>query len=236
MRKPMWLAALPLAFGLSAHAQVDIGTVKVPGGCYAMGSETGEKHERPVHQACVKDFEIGRTEVTQGQWKALMGSNPSRFAASDAHPVEMVSWNEAQEFLRRLNATNTGNWRLPTEAEWEYACRSGGKDETYAGTSNPAELSQIAWYNKDEAGNTTHPVATKRANGLGIHDMSGNVWEWTSDRFVTPYGSGVAEAKYVTRGGSWDGKVNYVRCALRNRYDADRRDPRIGLRVVRDPR
>ena len=230
------LAALLLAGAAGAQAQhpVVIDMVRVPGGCYPMGSETGEKHERPVHQECVKDFEIGRTEVTQGQWKAVMGANPSRFPQADAHPVEMVSWNDAQEFLKRLNAGGTGLYRLPTEAEWEYACRSAGKDHTYAGTSAAAEVSEIAWFNKDEAGNMTHPVGTKKPNGLGAHDMSGNVWEWVQDAFVTPYGGDKPEAKRVIRGGSWDGKVNYVRCAIRNRYDTDKRDPRIGLRVVRE--
>lgn len=235
MKHSMWLAALPLAWSAFAHAQspAAIEMVRVPGGCFQMGSETGEKHERPVLRQCVKDFEIGRTEVTQGQWRAVMGSNPSRFSG-DAHPVEMVTWHEAQEFVRRLNAAGGGKWRLPTEAEWEYACRSGGKDEAYAGLSTSLELSQIAWFNKDEAGNMTHAVATKRANGLGLHDMSGNVWEWTQDHFVTPYGGDRPEPKYVIRGGSWDGKANYVRCAIRNRYEPERRDSRIGLRVVRE--
>jgi formylglycine-generating enzyme required for sulfatase activity len=228
--------ALLLAAAAAAQAElpVPIEMVRVPAGCYPMGSETGEKHERPVHQQCLKAFDIGRTEVTQGQWKAVMGSNPAKFAESDTHPVEMVSWNDAQEFLRRLNAAGAGTWRLPTEAEWEYACRSGGKDEVYAGTSAMAEVGMIAWFNKDEAGNMTHPVGTKKPNGLGAHDFSGNVWEWVQDAFVTPYGGPQPEARRVIRGGSWDGRVNYVRCAIRNRYDTDKRDPRIGLRVVRE--
>jgi formylglycine-generating enzyme required for sulfatase activity len=235
MKHGKWLAALPLAAAAVAQAQAPaVETVRVPGGCFAMGSETGEKHERPVLRQCVKDFEIGKTEVTQAQWRAVMGvAAPSRFPG-DAHPVEMVSWNEAQEFIRRLNAAGNGTWRLPTEAEWEYACRSGGKDETFAGTSLPEEVAQVAWFNKAEAGNMTHPVGTKRPNGLGALDMSGNVWEWTQTHFVTPYGGDRPEPKYVIRGGSWDGKVNYVRCAIRNRYEPERRDPRIGLRLARD--
>ena len=236
MKLKTWVAALPLAALGPAFAQVPaIETVRVAAGCFAMGSESGEKHERPVLRQCVKDFDIGKTEVTQAQWRAVMGGNPSRFQG-DTQPVEMVSWNDAQEFLRRLNAAGGGSWRLPTEAEWEYACRSGGKAETYAGTDAAAALSDIAWFNKAEAGNMTHPVATKQANGLGLHDMSGNVWEWTQDAFVTPYGGDRPEPKYVIRGGSWDGKANYVRCAIRNRYEPERRDPRIGLRVVRDVR
>jgi formylglycine-generating enzyme required for sulfatase activity len=234
MRKTTWLAALPLMIAAAVQAQpLQFDMVRVPAGCYPMGSETGEKHERPVHEVCVKAFEIGRTEVTQGQWQAVMGANPSHFPLGENNPVEMVSLNDAQEFIRRLNATG-GRYRLPTEAEWEYACRSGGKAEAFAGTDNAADLAAIAWYNKGEAGNMTHPVATKRANGLGLYDMSGNVWEWTASRFDSPYGNPQPEAKYVIRGGSWDGKVNYVRCALRNRYEAERRDPRIGIRLARD--
>jgi formylglycine-generating enzyme required for sulfatase activity len=237
-RKTIWLAALLLA-AAGAQAQqtgaAGIQLVRVPGGCYPMGSETGEKHERPVRNICVKDFEIGRTEVTQGQWLAVMGSNPSRFQG-ESNPVEMVSWNDAQEFLRRVNAMNAGTYRLPTEAEWEYACRSGGKAEDFAGVTTAPEVGEIAWYNKGEAGNMTHPVGTKKPNGLGLHDMSGNVWEWVQDFFVTPYGGDRPETRRVLRGGSWDGKVNYVRCQIRNRNDPDRRDPRLGLRVVRDVR
>ena len=209
MRKTTWLAALPLALALAASAQpVQFDMVRVPGGCYRMGSESGEKHEKPVHEVCLPAFEIARTEVTQGQWQAVMGANPSRFQHGETNPVEMVSWHEAQEFIRRLNAAG-GRYRLPTENEWEYACRSGGKEETFAGTDRPEELGLVAWYNKAEAGNVTHPVATKRANGLGLHDMSGNVWEWTSSHFDSPYGNPQVEAKYVIRGGSWDGKANY---------------------------
>lgn len=235
-KKRMMLAVLPLALAAAVQAQTPtrIDMVRVPGGCYGMGSETGEKHERPVHQVCLKDFQIGRTEVTQGQWKAVMGSNPSKFPISDDYPVDNLTWTEAQDFIQRLNAAGGPKYRLPTEAEWEYACRSGGKDEVYAGTSNAAEAGEYAWFNKDDAGNMTHPVGIKKPNGLGIHDMSGNLWEWTADVFVTPYGGPIAEGKYVTRGGSWNGKVNYVRCAIRNRYAADHRDFRIGMRLARD--
>lgn len=228
-------AALLAAAGAQAQSPVAIDLVRVAGGCFQMGNEVGEKHERPVHRVCLKDFQIGRTEVTQGQWKAVMGSNPSRFAGDDKAPVEMVSWNEAQEFIRRLNAGGGPAWRLPTETEWEYACRSGGKDETWpGGVSGAAEVEQIAWYDKDAAGNMTHAVATKKPNGLGLHDMAGNVWEWTQTAFVTPYGGDRPESKLVIRGGSWDGKLNYVRCGIRNRYEPERRDSRIGLRVARD--
>jgi formylglycine-generating enzyme len=222
-----------LATVAQAQAFPEIQTVRVPAGCFQMGSETGEKHEKPVHQKCVPAFDMGKTEVTQGQWRALMGTTPSKFQGGDDFPVEQVSWNEVQEFLRRLNARNAGVYRLPTEAEWEYACRSGGKNEDYAGAS-AAEVGDVAWFNKGESGNMTHPVGTKKANGLGLHDMSGNVWEWVQDNFTSPYVGGSTESKRVLRGGSWDGKINYVRCAIRNRNDPDKRDPRLGFRVVKE--
>jgi formylglycine-generating enzyme len=230
-------AVLALAACAAAAQQPANGAIefaRVPAGCFDMGSEFGEKHEKPVHKVCVKAFDMGKYEVTQGQWKAVMQANPSKFPLGDDHPVENVSWNDAQEFLRRISARDGATYRLPTEAEWEYACRGAGKHMEYAGEVGLADVHQIAWFNKDEVGNRTHPVGRKQPNALGLYDMNGNVWEWTQDFFVTPYGGDKKEAKYVLRGGSWDGKVRYVRCAIRNRNEADRRDPRLGLRVVRE--
>jgi formylglycine-generating enzyme required for sulfatase activity len=214
--------------------------VYLPRGCFQMGSATGERHERPVHEVCVESFELGKFEITQAQWRSVMGGNPSRFTAcGDNCPVERVSWSEVQEFIARLNAQKRGVFRLPTEAEWEYACRSGGKAEDYAG-GGIADLDELAWYSKGDAGNTTHLVGAKKPNALGLHDMSGNVWEWVQDRFTSPYGAKPGdpdariEDKRVLRGGSWDAKANDVRCAIRNRQDADRRDPRLGFRVARE--
>jgi formylglycine-generating enzyme required for sulfatase activity len=232
-----WVGAALLA-GIQVQAQAQsqapaIQMVRVPGACYMMGSDTGEKHEKPVHKECVGSFEIGKLEVTQGQWKSLMGANPSKFTGGDDLPVENVSWDAVQEFIKRLNAQAGGGYRLPTEAEWEFACRSGGKDEEYAG-AGVESVRDIAWYNKEDAGNMTHPVGTKKPNGLGIHDMSGNVWEWVQDTFTTPYGGSDKETKRVMRGGSWDGKIRYVRCAIRNRQHPDYHDYRAGFRLARD--
>jgi formylglycine-generating enzyme required for sulfatase activity len=243
-------AVIPAAF-LAVSASVHAGDpavpakefVRVPGGCFQMGTDRGEKHEKPVHKACVDSFEIGKYEVTQGQWKAVMGANPSRFAAcGDTCPVEMVSWNDAQQFIRALNDQKQGVYRLPTEAEWEYACRSGGKDEIYAGAVDPKDVDKVAW-TQEYSGRTSHPVGTKEPNALGIYDMNGNVWEWVQDTFSTPYSSAVGEnnpvfdkgSERVLRGGSWDGKAWYVRCQIRNRNPADRHDPRLGLRLVKEP-
>ncbi len=248
-----------LFFSLSASAVLALGAapalaadppalpklefVRVPGGCFQMGSDAGEKHERPVHKACVGDFELGKYEVTQGQWKAVMGTNPAHHAnCGDDCPVEMVSWNDAQEFITALNSRKIGVIRLPTEAEWEYACRDGGKDQVYAGKGDASSLDRLAWFKARDI-KITHPVGRKEPNALGLYDMSGNVWEWVQDTFASPYRTNLAEMnpmlaepgqKRVLRGGSFDGRENYVRCAIRNRNDATRQDSRLGLRLVRE--
>ncbi|CAG1001223.1 Formylglycine-generating enzyme [Burkholderiales bacterium] len=192
-----------LSFSLSALATLALGAapalaadppavpklefVRVPGGCFQMGSDAGEKHERPVHKACVGDFELGKYEVTQGQWKAVMGTNPAYHAScGDDCPVEMVSWNDAQEFITALNSRKIGVIRLPTEAEWEYACRDGGKDQVYAGKGDASSLDRLAWFKARDI-KITHPVGRKEPNALGLYDMSGNVWEWVQDTFASPY-------------------------------------------------
>ncbi|MDB4444681.1 PEGA domain-containing protein, partial [bacterium] len=146
--------------------------VWVPGGCYEMGcgswTSDCDGDEKPVHEVCVDGFWMGKYEVTQGQWKLVMGSNPSHFKKGDNYPVELVSWNDAKGFKRKLSSMNRGKYtfRLPTEAEWEYACRSGGQPEEYAGGS---DVDRVGWY-LDNSGHSTHPVGTKTANGLGIYD------------------------------------------------------------------
>lgn len=250
-RNPVLLAAtfavigsLPAAQGSDFAASIEM--VRVPEGCYAMGNTGYEKHELPVHEVCVDSFEIGKYEITQAQWKAVMGTNASKFDTCGATcPVDQVSWLQAQEFIRKLNAQGRGGFRLPTEAEWEYACRSGGKQETWPGGVSADQVFDIAWFNKASAGERTHPVGTKKPNGLGIHDMAGNVWEWVQDKFVSPYPVSPkqnprietgGEEKRVMRGGSWAQKVNYVRCGIRSRYEPEFVDAvgRVGFRVVRD--
>lgn len=249
MKHGIWVAALATVFSMpaaqAAEAQPAIDMVRVPAGCFQMGSQAFEKHERPVHKVCLKSFEIGRVEVTQAQWRAVMGVSPSKFdGCGDNCPVDRISWNQAQEFIRKLNAGGQA-YRLPSEAEWEYACRSGGQDEIWPGAGSEAGAADVGWFDKDIAGNRTHPVGTKKPNGLGLHDMAGNVWEWVQDRFVSPYPvapennpvieSG-GESKRVMRGGSWNGKINYARCGIRARYEADYVDSagRVGLRLARD--
>jgi len=160
--------------------------VNVQGGCYEMGDSYGDgsPEEKPVHSVCVDNFAIGKYEVTQGQWKKIMGNNPSRFSTcGDNCPVEHVSWNNAQEFIQRLSKKSGRSYRLPTEAEWEYACRSGGKNEKYCG-GNDANV--VAWHEQN-SGNETHSVGQKQPNGLGLFDMSGNVAEWVEDWYDETY-------------------------------------------------
>lgn len=139
--------------------------VLMEGGCFQMGSNSGGSDEKPVHEVCVDDFYMGKYEVTQGEYQKLTGSNPSRFKGTNK-PVEQVSWDDAQDYIRKLNSRSKQNYRLRTEAEWEYAARSGGKNETYAGGNN---IDAVAWYSSN-SGRQTHPVEQKQANGLGLYE------------------------------------------------------------------
>ncbi|MBE6233354.1 MAG: formylglycine-generating enzyme family protein [Bacteroidales bacterium] len=157
--------------------------IMVEGGTFTMGatSEQGsdaESDEKPAHQVTLSEYYIGETEVTQALWKAVMGNNHSTFRG-DSNPVEFVSWNDCQEFIKKLNKLTGHTFRLPTEAEWEYAARGGNKSRNYkySGSNN---INDVAWYS-DNSGSRTHAVKTKSPNELGLYDMSGNVYEWCSD-------------------------------------------------------
>lgn len=215
--------------------------VVVPAGIFSMGG----KYETPVHNVTIgKAFAMGKTEITQGQWKAVMGSNPSGFSnCGDSCPVEKVSWDDAKEFIQKLNAKTGKQYRLPSEAEWEYACRAGGQSE-YCGGDN---VDSVAWYGNNgqsggNSGQVTHPVGTKQANAFGLYDMSGNVWEWIEDSYHrnsyngAPTDGTVWEGygvKSVRRGGSWFFSSGNARSASRsNNSPSDRVDDN-GFRVVR---
>jgi formylglycine-generating enzyme required for sulfatase activity len=212
--------------------------VSVPSGCYSMGSRDGEHDEQPVHNVCLDGFWLGRYEVTQRQWLQVMGDNPSRFPKGDNHPVENVSWDAAQDYIRRLNGKGSAKFRLPTEAEWEYACRSGGRNEIYSG-HNSADT--VAWHSEDwDQGH--HAVGEKNANGLGLYDMSGNVWEWVQDAYSSDaYGQHAKnnpvntsnQSNRVDRGGGWSSGANYSRCAYRDASAAEFSNGRLGLRLLR---
>lgn len=230
-----------LAVSMVSSAAPDIEMVFVKGGCYQMGDTfgDGDADAKPVHEVCVNDFSIGKYVVTQAQWQAVMGSNPSMFTG-DRLPVEQVSWEDAQAFIAKLNAMTGRHYRLPTEAEWEYAARSAGKREKWAGTSDANQLGEYAWY-MDNSGEKTHKVGQKRPNGLGLYDMSGNVGEWVQDRYgdvyygespkETPQGP-MTGSNRVIRGGSWDDEAGFVRAALRHFNVPSRRDSDYGFRLV----
>lgn len=209
------------AEALSVHIEPRTGMelVLVRGGCFHMGEPLpeGTGSESPSGMVCVDDFYIGRTEVTQGQWMKVIKRNPSAFARGDDYPVEAVSWQDAQAFIAALNG-GQGRYRLPTEAEWEYAARSGGRQERISGGVNEDEL---AWY-EDNSDGATHPVARMKANGLGLYDMSGNVSEWCGDWYSVPgphQGSvdnpkgPAAGDERVIRGDNWDGKSSKLSSA-----------------------
>lgn len=231
--------------------------VWVPGGSFEMGCHSGndgecEEDEKPLRTVGLDGFWMGKNEVTQGQWKKIMGNNPSQFKKGDNYPVEQVSWNDVQEFIRKLNARSSVTFRLPSEAQWEYACRAGGKPIKYAwGNGDPYVKGQKAgnvhddtskrvnkfdwqhWNGYDDGYAQTAPVGSFNENGLGLHDMTGNVWEWVQDTY-TGYGNvGTNNPKNedsgagrMDRGGSWFNQSRYLRCS--NRISAV---PSYGLRA-----
>ena len=212
--------------------------ITIPAGSFQMGSNENSD-EKPVHRVSLKTFKLGQHEVTQKQWWAVMDRNPSSFKRCDDCPVEKVSWNDIQEFLKKLNQQTGQTFRLPSEAEWEYACRSGGKDQKYCGGSNKSSL---AWYD-GSSGKKTHTVKQKQANGLGLYDMSGNVWEWTQDCWNNSYNGAPTSGdawqsgdctKHVLRGGAWNFKLNSVRSANRDWSPTGKRNNNNGFRLAQD--
>ncbi|MDH3672955.1 MAG: formylglycine-generating enzyme family protein [Gammaproteobacteria bacterium] len=219
------------------------GMIFVSGGCYQIGDifDEGEPDERPVHEVCVDDFYLAEHEVTQRQWTEIMRDNPSQFAdCGDDCPVERVSWDDAQEYLRRLNRKTGRNYRLPTEAEWEYAARDRGRAMRWAGTNDESELGDFAWYVVN-SGNTTHPVSTKKPNRLGLYDMTGNVNEWMWDRWGkwyyrvslrdNPRGPATGNGR-ASRGGSWWSVARFARIGNRYADDPSYRAGNHGLRLA----
>lgn len=212
--------------------------IKVESGTFRMGSTTGDSDEEPVHSVTLsKDYYIGETEVTQELWTTVMGSNPSYFTSDSQLPVERVSWNNCQTFITKLNSLTGGNFRLPTEAEWEYAARGGNKsaEYTYSGSNT---IEDVAWYSIN-SGDKTHTVKTKLPNELGIYDMTGNVLEWCSDWYGN-YSStaasdptGASSGHYrVFRGGSWRDIASYCPCTDRNSWTPNFTTNYLGLRLA----
>jgi len=214
----------------------------LPSGSFMMGSPGGEQgrkdNEGPIHNVNVRSFAMGKTEVTQGQWKAVMGSNPSKFSScGNDCPVERVSWNEAQQFIEKLSQKTGKQYRLPSEAEWEYACRAGAQ-QSYCGSDN---LDAVGWY-YGNSGGKTHPVGQKQPNAWGLHDMSGNVYEWTQDCWNESYNGAPTDGKAwtqgdcgwrVVRGGSWSNEPQNARAANRDWGEMALRNYIVGFRLSR---
>ena len=212
------------AISIPVKDGISIEMVKVEAGTFMMGATSEMKHpyhwEKPVHQVTLtNDYYMGKYEVTQALWEVVMGSNPSNFKG-DNLPVEEVSWNDCQEFISKLNSMTGRKFRLPTEAEWEYAARGGKKSRGYQ-YSGSNSISDVAWYSGN-SGRVTHPVGTKHANELGIYDMTGNVWEWCQDWFdsyssssqTNPTGADSGSIR-VKRGGGWYDDAQVCRSSCR---------------------
>jgi formylglycine-generating enzyme required for sulfatase activity len=198
--------------------------VSIPGGTFQMGSNSGDADEKPVHSVTISSFYMGKTEVTQGLWQALMGENPATFQNGKNYPVEQVSWDDCIKFINKLNDL--------TEGEWEYACRAGTSGDRYG------DLDEIAWYS-DNSGGSTQPVGQKKPNTFGLYDMLGNVWEWCQDMYDENFysnspaqnpraGSGSGR---VFRGGGWEDGAGGVRSAFRGGVPGYRCDG-IGFRLA----
>jgi formylglycine-generating enzyme required for sulfatase activity len=236
--------------------------IRIDGGCFQMGcmDDTWQcnPNEYPVHKVCLDEFWIGRYPVTQKQWKRIFEENPSYFQRNDDHPVERVSWHDARKYIDELNARKGGQpFRLPTETEWEYACREKGGFMIYSGSMDPEE---VAWH-RGNSGSSTRPVGSRMPNKLGLFDMSGNVFEWMRDVYdeeaygrhnlhnpLVDTGLGPAHDRYlsivepyiggdkfrVIRGGSWRHSSMAARCSGRYFMAAGSRQNYLGFRIAAD--
>jgi formylglycine-generating enzyme required for sulfatase activity len=226
--------------------------ILIPAGSFMMGADQNfedddddDDYEVPQHQVKISQpFYLGKYEVTQAQWAAVMGNNPSEFKGQN-NPVEQVSWDDAQIFIEQLNAQEGHNrYRLPTEAEWEYAARAGSTS-AYSFGDDAGQLGRYGWYGEDWDSGSTHPVGQKQPNAWGLYDMHGNVWEWVQDWYEEPDYSnspgagpkGPYSGSYrVLRGGSWYSDASYCRSAYYRPYNTpDYRFRNLGFRLALDP-
>ncbi len=261
------LLIVPAARGETYSDQITgMELIRLKGGCYIIGDtfDKGREDEKPNKEVCIDDFYLGKYEVTQGQWAAVIGKNPSYFQKDafrilcglrlcvgcaenvcgfvdlNKFPVENVSWDDIQEFLEKLNKRSGKEYRLPTEAEWEYAARSGGNKEKWAGTYFELELDKYAWY-RDTSEYRTQPVGQMKPNGLGLYDMTGNVWEWVNDWYDGDYYRKIAKNNpegpktgvyRVMRGGSWFEDPSVIRTSYRNSGFPYLRSTNVGFRLA----
>ena len=222
---------------------VSFNMIKVEGGTFTMGAHTNQEveawdEEKPAHSVTLSSYYIAETQVTQALWQIVMGNNPSNFQGDVNNPVERVGYDDCKEFISKLNALTNKKFRLPTEAEWEFAARGGNKskDYIYAGSNN---LDDVAWYGDNSDGHT-HPVKTKAPNELGLYDMTGNVWEWCNDYWSDNYPStaqtnpqGPTSGSYrVDRGGNWSNDARDCRSSCRGYFNSGLRGSFLGFRLA----
>ncbi|MDJ0783556.1 MAG: formylglycine-generating enzyme family protein [Desulfosarcinaceae bacterium] len=222
--------------------------VTITGACFYMGDQFGDggTDEVPVHRVCLSDYALAKYEVTQAQWTAIMGSNPSNDQTDANYPVDVVSWYDVETFIERLNAQSDGKYRLPTEAEWEFACRAGGQKRKY-GTADGRHADHLVIHAESAAEHKgMRPVGSFAPNALGLYDMTGNASEWVLDWYHQDYyqQSPVNDPKLlatrmetlkVRRGGSWRDRAWVQRCTYRNWRKPGYRLIDLGFRLARDP-
>ena len=214
--------------------------VDIPVGSFMMGDNNGDDDEKPSHLVNIKAFKMSKYPITQAQYKTVMGNNPSYFQGDDTSPVENISWNDAKDFCEKLSQIIEKTVQLPTESQWEYACRAGGNGKYGFGYS-ASQLGKYAWTDNNSEGKT-HPVGQKSANKWGLHDMHGNVWEWCEDVWHDNYNgapndgsawvSGGEESQRILRGGSWNISISLCRSANRGRSIAIKSGKNVGFRVI----
>ena len=230
----------PQALIESLPGGIKLEMVILPEGSFTMGSDE-YGNEQPKHQVTLKKFAIGKYPVTQEQYQAIMDNNPSHFKNNPTNPVEEVSWHDSQAFCQKINQKTGKKYRLPSEAEWEYACRAGTQTRYYFG-DNEKQLGEYAWYSEN-SGSKTHPVGQKKPNDWGLYDMSGNVREWCDDSWHDNYKKAPTDGSSwndnhsessprTLRGGSWYDNSRYCRSANRIRCLADVRYYDIGFRLI----
>lgn len=214
---------------------LDMEFVLVDGGCFMMGDVTGigSADEKPVLKVCLAPFYMAKYETTQGQWREIMDSNPSYNKRGSNYPVDWVNWFDVQDFVELLNKKSSRNYRLPTEAEWEYAARDRGQDVVYSGGE---DVETITWF-RGNSSMHSHEIGTKKPNNLGLYDMSGNVWEWCIDWYHKNYQDGFmppgeTTSLRIARGGGWNDRASFLRAANRGGYSPGSRSNLLGFRLV----